>query len=149
MATGKRTTFNKFIKLLEDMEEEFFEPDTREMYFHGVKYTKGEFQNYKTALRRTIQRYEDFTKNSGTYLKRNADYNRLMRKIGYYKAKKNKTPNDFKQLEILQKEHDKWLKKKEEERIEKKREQLDTLIERQKKKYENQYQDIDDNFDLF
>lgn len=149
MATGKRTTFNKFIKLLEDMEEEFFEPDSREMYFHGIKYTKGEFQNYKTALKRTIQRYGEFTTNSATYLKRNPEYNRLMRKLSYYKTKKHKTENDFKQIEILQKEYDKWLDKKEEERIEKKKEQLDTLIERQKKKYENQYQDIDDDFDLF
>ena len=116
MASTKKM-LDKLIILLDDLEKDLFEDNDNVMFYNGVKYTKGEWRNYKAAVKQVQKVYQMGVKKSSKYLKSNAQYNRVLRKISYYKHKKNKVPSDFEKLEVLMKELDEIKIKREEEKL--------------------------------
>lgn len=126
-----KETLDKLIVFIEDILENEFDTKSGREYivFNDKTYTRGDFRLMIKAVERTRAIYTQGVNKSSRYLKKNAEYNRTLRLISYYKHKKNKTISDFEKLEELQKH----LQVVKEERIKTQREDLDEL-ERQRQR---------------
>lgn len=103
-----KTTLDKFLNLMHDVENEYFESeDEKYMFCNGVRYSRGDFRNMERAVKQIKKVYGIGVDKSYRYLNKNKEYHRTMRMIGYYKNKKNKNPNDYVKLEELLKKMDK------------------------------------------
>lgn len=122
------------ILMLTELEDEIFQ-DKAVAYYNGYKYLKSEWRNYIAVLKDIKETYESRSKASCKYLKKNAEYNRLHRKLSYYKRKKNKKPKDYKEIEKTQKALKRWMERK----IEKKNKlkELEEEMEENRRMYDN------------
>lgn len=82
----------------------------------GRTYSKSGWREYKTTLEKVLKTIHKQQKASAKYLIKNKEYNRKMRLISYYRHKKNKTEQDYVQIEQLRRELETFLKEKEEKK---------------------------------
>lgn len=118
----------QLMKLLDDMEEDYF-GNNYKATIYGKTYLKTEWREYKEIVKVAIKEKDKLSKNSAKYLVKNKEYNRLMRRISYYRTKENKTENDYIQIEKLRKEIEQYLKEKEEKKEKQKLDKLKKIEE--------------------
>lgn len=113
---------NELIKILDLLEQDIFHSGTAE--FYGKTYTHSEWREYKEVLKKVLDNTEAQQKASAKYLDNHKEYNRKMRLISYYRHKKNKTENDYIQIEQLRRELENYLKERKEKKERKKEREL-------------------------
>lgn len=126
-----RKVMRQFIRMLDNMEKHFFK-DTDLPKIYGKYYSRKDWHEYTEVIRIAMKDKKRLSKNSAKYLDKNKEYNRLMRRLSYYKNKENKTENDFIKIEELKKEVDNYIKqkqiKKEEKKLRDLKKEQDALI---------------------
>lgn len=125
MATTNKQIIKRITKLIRDIEYINFENvEEKAIYINGEKYTRADFNNFKSTLKYCENFYTQNVKHSYEYIQNNKEYHQILANLQYYKNKKHKVEKDFTKIEILntrlervkeERERIKQLKKKREE----------------------------------
>ena len=118
MASTKKV-LDKFLILLDSLQNEIFEKGDKSAIYNGILYTDCDFNNMRRAIKQVQKVYQGGVNKSGTYLSKNPEYNRLQRKLSYYKRKDNKTKFDYEKIEDIQKQVKEFHLKKDIEKMSK------------------------------
>ena len=130
----KIKSLDDLIYMLKSLESEIFE-EKGYAYFNGNKYLRSDWRTYIAVLENIRGTMKNQYLASCKYIKKNPEYNRIHRMLSYYSNKKHKTPNDYKQIEKIQKQLKNYLEKR--DRKKDKMKKIEQEIEENRRKYDN------------
>lgn len=99
-----KKTLDKFLTLLDSVQNEIFENGQKSTIYNGEVYTNYEFNDMRRAIKQVQKAYQCGIKKSSKYLSKYPEYNRLQRKLSYYRRKERKTESDYEVIEEIQKQ---------------------------------------------